>query len=261
MRYNLLALLLGLTAAPAMAQDRDFCADRPGQGTPACTIGRGQAMVEVGLFAWDHVADPATVENDLTYGDLLLRVGLDDRTELQLGLGGYTAGRSRDRLSGAVNRTRGMGDAAIGLRRSLSGPGGSIALQGYITLPTGRSGIGAGDWGAGVLLPMGYQLPAGLELDLTPEVDAAVNANGSGRHLTWGGVAGLSHAIGPALSMAGELGIWRDNDPSGHTTDMRGAVSLAWQAGKDWQLDLEADLGLTAAAPRHSLMLGLARRF
>ncbi len=261
MRCSLLAFSLVFLAAPALAQVGDFCVDRPGLGTPACTIGRGQAMVEVGLLVWDHLADGSTVEDDLTYGDLLLRVGLDERTEVQLGLGGYTSARSRDRLSGAVSRAQGTGDAVIGLRRSLTGPGGPIALQGYITLPTGQRGIGAGDWGAGLLLPMGFQLPAGFELDLAPEVDAAINASGSGRHVRWGGVVGLSHAIGPAVTIACEVGAWRDNDPSGHATDLRSAVSFAWQAGSDWQLDLEADLGLTAAAPRHSVMLGLARRF
>lgn len=188
-------------------------------------------------------------------------MGLDDTTEIQLGLGGYKSARSRDRLGGAVTRVKGIGDAVVGLRHSLSGPGGPIALQGSITLPTGTRGIGAGDWGAGVLLPMEHRLPAGFELDLTAELDAAVNAIGSGRHLRGGGVVGLSHAIGPALALAGELGAWRDNDPSGHTTDLRCAVSVAWQAGRDWQLDLEGDLGLTAAAPRHSIRLGLARRF
>lgn len=261
MRYSLQAVSLVFLTAPAFAQDGDFCVDRPGLGTPACTIGRGQAMVEVGLLGWDHLADGATVENDLTDGDLLLRVGLDDKTEIQLGIGGHTLARSRDRPSGAVTRIRGIGDAVFGVRHSLTGPGGPIALQGYVTLPIGRSGIGAGDWGAGVLLPMGYQFPAGFELDLTPELDAAVNASGTGRHLRWGAVAGLSHAVAPAVTIAGEMGAWRDNDPSGHTTDLRSAVSFAWQAGSDWQLDLEADLGLTAAAPRHSVRLGLARRF
>ena len=261
MRCNLLILSLVFLATPAFAQDSDLCVDRPGLGTPACTAGRGQAVIEMGLLGWDHVADAAMVEDDLTYGDLLLRVGLDDRTEVQMGIGGYTSAQSRERLSGAVTRSHGIGDAVIGLRRSVTGPGGPIAVQGFVTLPTGQRGIGAGDWGAGLLVPMGYKLPAGFEVDLTPELDAAVNASGSGRHLRAGGVVGLAHSLGTAVTLTGEVGAWRDNDPSGHATDVRSAVSLAWQPGRDWQLDLEGDLGLTAAAPRHSLRAGLARRF
>ena len=261
MRWFLLGLFLASIASPALAQDADFCVDRPGLGTPACTIGPGQAMIELGLVTWDHTADPAAVGDDVTYGDLLMRVGLDSRTEIQFAVGGYVTARSRDRLSGSTTHANGLGDASIGLRRSLTGPGGPVALQAFVTLPTGRSGVGAGDWGVGILLPIGITLPAGFELDLTPEVDAAVNSSGTGRHLAWGGVAGITHAVAPRLSLAVELGAMRDNDPAGRATDVRSALSLAWQAGKDWQFDLQGDVGLTAAAPRHSLMLGLARRF
>lgn len=218
-------------------------------------------MVELGLAGWDHSADPVTVEDDASYGNVLVRVGIDDRTELEAGLGGYGIVRSRDRVSGIVARSHGQGDAVIALRRSLSGPGGPIAAQVFATLPTGADGIGAGDWGAGVMVPMEFKLPAGFEIDLTPEVDAAVNASGHGRHLAWGGVAGLAHGLGRRVTAEAELGAWRDQDPGGHETDLRAALSLAWQAGKDWQIDLEGDAGLSAAAPRHALMVGLARRF
>lgn len=261
MRFYLLILPLALMASPVLAQGDDFCVDRPGLGTPACTLGAGQAMIELGLAGWDHSADPASTQDDLTFGDMLARIGLDDRTEVELGLGGYSAVRTRDRSGATIMRQHGLGDISLGLRRSLSGPGGPVALQGIVTLPTGHSGIGAGDWGAGVLLPVSITLPGGFELDLTPEADAAVNASGTGRHFAWGGVAGLSHAIGRKFTLESEIGAWRDNDPSGHATDMRTALSLAWQAGKVWQVDIEGDLGLTAAAPRHSLIVGLARRF
>ena len=261
MRSILLAVPLALTVSPASAQADDFCADRPGLGTPPCTMPRGQTMVELGLAEWDHSADIATIEDDLTYGDVQVRVGIDARTELQVGLNGYGTARVLDRASAAVARRHGLGDLSLGLRRSLSGPGGPVAVQVTATLPTGADGIGAGDWSASILLPTDMKLPKGFELDLTPELDAAVNASGDGRHLAWGGVVGIGHALGLNLNLEGEVAAWRDDDPAGHTTDARAALSLAWQAGKDWQVDLEGDVGLSAAAPRHALLVGLARRF
>ena len=261
MRCTLLVLFLVFVASPALAQDDDFCVDRPGLGTPACTLKAGQAMVELGLGNWQRVADAQTVEDDASYGEALLRVGIDDRTELQLGFGGYGTQRLRDRASGARSRSSGFGDALLGVRRSLSGPSGPFAVEAFVTLPIGSNGFSAGDWGAGVQLPLGFDLPAGFELDLTPEVDAAVNASGTGRHLAWGGVAGLTHALGPKLALAIELGVKQDSDPARHSTAVLGAMSVAWQVGRDWQIDLEGDLGLTAAAPRHSVLVGLARRF
>lgn len=261
MNRSLIAFPLFLMAAPAAAQDGDFCADRPGLGTPACTMPKGQVMVELGLAGWDHSADQAAIEDDLAYGDLLVRVGIDDRTEVEAGFGGYGTMRSRDRSSGNLSRTHGLGDVSVAVRRSVSGPGGPVAVHVYATLPTGADGIGAGDWGAGAMLPINLSLPAGFELDLTPEIDAAVNASRNGRHLAWGGVTGLGHALGQDFSVEAEIGAWCDSDPAGYTTDVRAALSLAWQAGKSWQIDLEGDAGLTAAAPRHSLLIGMARRF
>lgn len=262
MRSAVLALLPCLLfASPAHAGERDFCADRPGLGTPACTVEPGRAMVELGLVGWDHSADPAQVEDDMTYSALLLRTGIDARTEIELGFSGYGTTRSRDRAGGVIARQHGGGDMTIALRRSLSGPDGPIAVHGFVTLPTGASGIGAGDWGAGVLVPTGFALPEGFGLNLTPEMDAAVNDSGTGRHLAWGGVVGLSHSIGPDLSLSAEVAAWRHQEPAGHYTDARTALSLAWQAGKDWQVDLEANAGLTVAAPDHSLLIGMARRF
>lgn len=261
MRCCLLALPLLVFAAPAGAQDAEFCANRPGLGTPACTMPAGQVMIELGLADWEHSVDAATVEDSLTFGDLLVRFGIDDRTEIEAGITGYGSIRTRSQLGGATTRTGGLGDAMLAVRRNVSGNGGPVAIEGFVTLPTGHSGIGAGDWGAGLLVPIDLDLPHGFELDLTPELDAAVNADGSGRHLAWGGVAGIGHAVGKELSAEAEIGVWRDGDPSGHSTDVRAALSLAWQAGKDWQVDIEGDAGLSAAAPRSALAVGLAHRF
>jgi hypothetical protein len=218
-------------------------------------------MAELGVAAWDHLIDSASIEDDLTYGDLLVRVGLDQVTEIEVGVNGLNTRRDLDRSNGNVARSKGIGDTTIAVRRSRSGPNGPIAVHGFVTLATGANGISAGDWGAGVLVPMGFKIGYGFELDLTPEIDAAVNGSGAGRHLRVGTVAGLSHALAATVALTGEVGARRDDDPAGHATDARSALSLAWQAGKDWQLDVEGDVGLTSAAPRHSLLVGLARRF
>ncbi|MFM5923248.1 MAG: transporter [Novosphingobium sp.] len=254
-------LPLLLLAAPAQAEEREFCADRPGLGTPACTVAPGQVMAELGVLGWDHSADPGSVEDDLALGDLLIRTGLHQSTEIEFGVTTWTTIRTRDRASGTVSRTSGIGDMTLAVRHNFGGGTGPTAIHAFVTLPTGKDGIGAGDWGAGILLPTGFDLPGGFELDLTPELDAAVNASGSGRHFAWGGVVGLSHPLGKALSLEAELGASRDLDPGGHSTDARAALSLAWQAGPNWQIDFEANAGLSEAAPRHSLMFGLARRF
>ncbi len=254
------ALALIVFPAVAHAEDRDFCADRPGRGTPACTLAPGQAMVEVGIAGWDHSADTQSIDDSFNLADTVLRVGVTDKIEVQIGVTGYTRARSRDRASGMVDVQSGVGDGYLALRRGLAGNNGPAAVEVFLTLPLGKPPGGAGDWGAGVLVPFNLGLLHGFQLALTPEVDVAVNASGQGRHLAYGGVAGLSHDLGKKLSLTGEVAAFRDDDPDGHATDARLAGSLAWQVGRNFQLDFEADVGVTHAAPKRSFMIGFAHR-
>jgi hypothetical protein len=253
-----LSAALGLLPLAAQAEEaRDFCANRPGLGTPACTLAPGRAMIEVGIAAWDHASDRATIEDDVTLGDALLRVGVTETTEVQFGVTSHVIQRSRDRATGVVTRMTGIGDGTFAVRQSLSGPNGDFAVQAFVTAPL----KGGGALSGGILLPSGFKLPSGFELDLTPELDLAANESDTGRHLAWGGVVGLSHGLGPHLTLAGEVAAFRDDDPAGHSTDARVAGSLAWQVREHFQLDFEADAGLSSGAPDRSLMVGLAWQF
>jgi hypothetical protein len=253
MRRCLPLALLALSA-PAMAQERDFCANRPGIGTPPCTLAPGAVQVETTVTEWDRAADALSVENTLTFADWAVRVGVSESTEVQFGLTSLV----RDRATGAVARTSGVGDAFVAVRQGVAGPNGPVAVQAYITAPIGAAG--SGDWGAGVSLPVSLDLPDDFQLGLTPEIDAAVDGDGRGRHLAYGGVVGLSHPAGKKVTLGAELAAFEDLDPAGHTLDARLTGEVAWQVGPRLQLDIEADAGLSADAPDEVVVVGFAER-
>jgi len=249
-------------ASPALAEEtREFCADRPGLGTPACTLAPGTAMLEIGAAAWDHSRNAATVEDEVTLGDALLRLGVTETTEVQFGLTGHVVQRSRDRATGLLDRASGLGDGTIAIRQGLAGPNGKVALQAYVTVPLAKPPIGSGEWSGGLLLPFGFDLPSGFTFDVTPEIDLAANEVGGGHHLAWGGVAGLTHDLVDTVSLTGEIGVLHDDDPSEPSTDARLALSLAWQPAERFQIDFEADAGLSDGAPDRVLAIGLAWQF
>ena len=68
----LIAALAAAWTAPAHAEERDFCANRPGLNTPACTLAPGESMAEIGLLTWDHQADAASRDDRLTLGNTTL---------------------------------------------------------------------------------------------------------------------------------------------------------------------------------------------
>ncbi|MEC3912299.1 transporter [Sphingobium sp. CR2-8] len=258
--------MMGATwSGMAMAQEaRDLCADRPGLGTPACTVDKGRAVLEVGLGDWTRERDALSRTDAVEAGNALLRLGLGDHLEAQIGWTAYGHVRTRDRVAGAVDRDDGVGDIRLAVRRNLHNPDGSgfsIAVMPYVSLPTGGSAIGDGDWGAGLIMPVSFELGSGLTLELTPEVDAAVDEDRSGRHLAYGSVAGLGFSLSDSLSGTIEASIMRDNDPVGHDTQALAGLSFAWQPSTDMQLDVGVNAGLNGDSPDSEVYFGIVRRF
>ncbi|KQZ72811.1 hypothetical protein ASE06_10075 [Sphingopyxis sp. Root214] len=262
---SLLLLAAATAAAPAFANEdrRDLCPDRPGLGTPACTVEPGSLLFEIGLADWtlDRTADSRS--DSWTVGDALLRAGLTPSLEVQLGWTMLGHVRERDRAAGDVTRRTRTGDVTLALRQNLRNPDGSgfsVALMPYATLPLGGKGVGAGDWGAGMIMPVSFELGA-LSLGLTPHVDAAVDSDGKGRHTAYGSVAGVGFGLSDDVSMAAEISLARDRDPGGHTTEALAGLSAGWQPDADSQWDLGANIGLNRDSPDIELYFGFVRRF
>jgi hypothetical protein len=157
-----------------------------------------------------------------------------------------------------------VGDVLIGAKANLRNPDGSgfsIAVQPFAMLPVGREPVGAGDWSAGVVVPMSYDLSDTLNLQFSPQVDAATNADGRGRHLAYSATLGLGVAVSKSFGVTFEMQAGRDHDPEGRSTPVLGAVSAAWTPAPDRQLDFGANLGISGAAPDLEVYVGFSRLF
>ncbi|MBU3076711.1 transporter [Sphingomonas sp. XMGL2] len=257
-------VMFAASMAGAQAPQREFCADRPGLDTPPCTLAPGRIQVETGALDFTHDRNADGTTDTLLAGDTLVRIGLGEHVEGQVAWTPYGHVRMRDAATGIVSNTSRVGDVTLAMRRNLRNPdgsGASLAVMPYVTLPVGRAPIGAGDWGTGLLVPMAFDLGGPLHLALTPEVDAAVDEDGHGRHLAYGSMAGLGIDLTDALNLTVEAEALRDRDPSGHGTVANAAVSLAWQRGENTQFDIGAVAGLNRHSPDGQVYIGVARRF
>lgn len=260
------AALLTVTATPVMAQDAPvtrFCPNRPSLGASGCTTLPGQVQLELAGVDWERNDDGETRE-DLIRSEVTARIGLTRNSEAQIGWTPLGTLRSRDRASGERTRVSGTGDVTLGWRRSVSHPDGkklSAAIQPYVTLPTGRSGIGAGDWSTGVVLPVFWRIDKTWSLDFTGQAAAAVDEDGHGRHFDATGVIGVGYALTSDVTANAELSVERDQDPAGHVTRALAAASVAWRLTKRTQLDLLAVAGLNHDAPDARIALGGALLF
>ena len=246
----LLAALIGLPAA-ASAEDRDYCPERPGIDTPPCTIAPGRVSVETAFADWTRDDTPDTRSDTVLIGDTLVRIGIADALEARVGWTPFGHVRTRDKATGAVHSANRVGDVTLGLKYNLHNPDGSgfsVAALPYVSLPVGRTPVGAGDWGAGFLLPVSYELSNRVSLAFTPEVDAAVDEDGNGRHLAYSAAGGLGVKLTDKVTATPELQVLRDDDPDGHTTQGYAALSFAWSATDDLQFDVFGATGVNRAS-------------
>ncbi len=261
---GLLLAAMGLASTSALAAEaRHLCPDRPGLGTPACTVERGSAVFEIGLADWTADRQPGLRSEQFLFGDALLRYGLTDTLEAQLGWTAFGRVRERDTLAGTSERASRFGDISLALRRNLRNPDGngfSLALMPYVNLPSGRAPVGAEDWSAGISLPIGIELGA-ISLGLTPRIEAAVDGDGDGRHLAYGSVAGLGFDVSDTVSGTFEVSLSRDRDPDDHATEALAGLSFGWQPGEDAQWDAGINAGLNEDSPDLQIYLGYAKRF
>ncbi len=251
-----------LYATSASAQDREYCPERPGLDTPACTIAPGKISVETSIADWTRDDQPGSREDNILSGDTLVRVGMSDTIEARIGWTPFGHDRKRD--STGVDTVNGVGDVSLGMKANLLNPDGSgvsVSVLPFVTLPVGRSSIGAGDWGAGFLVPLTYELSDTVSLDLTPEIDAAVDQDGNGRHLAYSSTAGLAFKVAKDFTLTGEVQALRDNDPDQHATQALAALSLAWMANDDLQFDILGAAGLNDDTPDARVYAGISRRF
>ncbi len=256
----LVASVMLLSATAAQAADREFCPERPGQATPPCIVDRGKLVLEVGALDWARSRDGGDRTDRLVAGDALVRFGVTDHAEVQVGWKSFERDLMTD-ATGVRTRTSGTGDVALAVKQALGAPDGPVAIKAIVTLP-----VGTGPQSSRVatftgLLPIQFDLARGIQFALTPQVAAAANADGSGRHLAYGSAIGIAFKLSDKLNLATDFAAMRDDDPGETRTRLTAGSSLAWLVGQATQLDIGTVVALDAPDPDVEVYFGISRRF
>ena len=258
-----LGISTGLAGGAHAEPLRDFCPDRPGKGSPSCVVDPGVFQLEMSALDAGFQRSAPGPTDTYAVGALELRLGLTPSMEGQVQWTPYSQVRVRE--AGQTTRTEGVGDLIFLLRRSLRNPDGSgfsVALQPFVSAPTGKRGVGAGGWQGGLVVPLSVPLSDDLALGMAPEVDITRDADGEGTHLTWTMAAGLSWPVGP-VTLGAELWGSIDDDPADRAHRASMDLTLAWQppGRHDLQFDVGVYGGLTRDTPDLEVSAGLSRRF
>ncbi|MEH3099059.1 transporter [Sphingomonas adhaesiva] len=256
-----------VASSPSVAQERTdtrgYCAARPGMGTTPCTIAPGRLSVEIAGVDWERDRSAGQRTDSLLFGDAALRLGVTDTVEVLAQATPFGVLHTRD-ADGNRSTGRGSGDVTLGTKVNLKNPDGSgfsLSVLAFGTLPVGSKTFGAGDWAAGLLVPMSLSATDTISLQLTPEFDLAADSDGVGRHPAYNLIAGAGFSVADGVSITHELAVGRDMDPDGESTQAFYSTSLAWMPRDDLQLDAGTVIGLNDAAPDVRFYVGIARLF
>lgn len=254
------ALALSIAAA-AQAQDPPICTDRPARANAVCTVPAGRIQLETSALGWSLTEAGGDRTELLTFASSSAKVGLTDRSDLQIGFTPFAELTSR--TAGSSQRVSGFGDILVRYKHRLTSAEAPVQLAviPFVKLPTAARGLGNGRVEGGVAVPISVPLGGPVTMTLGPELDLLADADGSGRHLALVNLVNISIAVAPRWTVAGELWTNFNFDPAGTTEQASADAALAYALSNHLQLDIGANIGLTADTPDLELYAGLSFRF
>jgi hypothetical protein len=242
--------------------------DRPTKANSPYTVDAGHFQYEADLVNWtyDHYNYSRTTTNTVLVSDPTLKLGLTNRTDLEVVLAPINIIRSTDRTTGNRFQANGFGDTYTRVKFNLLGDDGgdyALAVAPYVKAPTAAVHVGNDHWEGGGYAPFSFALPGDFTGLVMTELDFLENADLSGVHQNYQNLINVSHVIGPAsANVTGYVELYSDvntdrNVQPFYTFDL----AAAWLVGNSLQLDIGTNIGLNKAAPDLQAYIGISQRF
>jgi hypothetical protein len=245
-----LALICGITPALA-AELRPLSTDRPDTTESPYSVDAGHFQFEMEIAAWTRDGGESA---EFSLGELNAKYGLSASSDLQFVMPFYTH---------VNDGAEGFGDVQIRLKHNLRGnDGGSnaLAVMPYVKLPTANGDLGNGDFEGGLIVPFGFDGPAGWSCGVMGEVDLESDEDDGGYHVLGLVSATASHDLTDCTGVFFEIvGIFTPESSDGQEAYFN--TGMTWGITDTWQLDGGIRVGLTSASADFSPFLGMSTKF
>src|SRR5689334_20153565 len=210
MRIVIVFALAAFAAPLAFAQsDAPFVASRPGATEGAIAVPAGYLQVETEIASYSRTRDTGFKSDGYSLAASTFRYGLGDGYDAELVVQPWL--RSRETVGGVRSSEDGVGDVTLRLLKNLfgqDGDGPSMAMIGYVSLPSATHGLGAGRSEAGGFLTGSFALADDWGAAWT--VGAAARHMGGGAYQAEGSLAlQINHAFSDAVSGYAEVAATR----------------------------------------------------
>lgn len=140
---------------------RPMVPDRPGITESPYTVDAGHFQLESDGLRLLNSRDGNARDQSLYLNHVLMKIGLTNQTDLQVGINSYTINKHWEDKTTKPERQARLGDMVVRLKRNILGDDNkrfALAAIGYVRLPTGKA-VGDGAVEYGLLVPVVYKLP------------------------------------------------------------------------------------------------------
>ena len=268
------ALALAGTAPAAVAQAAPaeeapdaigadpICTDRPTKANNACSVPKGVVQIEFEALNWSRLNAGGARSDAFAYTSPTIKLGLSDSSDVQLTLTPLV--ELRNRLAGRTASQTGFGDMFLRFKQRITAKDArfELALIPYIKAPTAKTGIGNGEWEAGISVPVQYALTDRWSLTVNPQLSLLAGAaDPDERHLELQTVLNLGYQLTTRTSVAAEVWTSQNWDPSGTVRQYSADLAIAHLLSDNLQLDGGVNFGLNQATPDVQVYAGVSARF
>ena len=246
--------MLMLLLAEAATATSPICTDRPTKANAVCTVPSGTVQIETSAAAWSRTDVGDATSETWTLGSTVAKVGIDRRSDFQLGFTPYV----RTRAGGSS--IEGIGDVVVRYKRRLSRDEAAVQVSviPFAKIPAATRGIGNRKLEGGIALPVSTALPGSITATFGPEIDLLADGDGQGHHPALVNLVHLAAPVAPRLTLIGELWSNLNFDPAGTIKQASADVAVAYLASDRMQFDAGANIGLTRDTPDLELSVGLS---
>lgn len=247
--HAMLVILACQVPVCAAQELRPLSTDRPDTTESSHTVDAGHFQFEMEIATWTRDGN----YRDFSFGQLNSKFGLDDSTDLQVVSPFFTQ---------VHNGEEGFGDLQVRLKRNLWGNdegSTSMAVMPFIQLPTSSGDLGSDKIEGGLLVPFGFDGPAGWSCAAMGELALEANED-SEYHFVGLTSATASHAVTEQSAVFFEL-VSILSAESGADWEAYFNTGMTWLMTPTWQLDGGIRIGLTDASADYSPFLGVSTKF
>lgn len=244
------------------ARLRDLSTDRPDQTESPYTVDAGRYQLEMDLVIYTRDRDGTVRRQDWSLAPFNLKLGLTNRMDLQLMADPHVITRVEDRAAGSAAKVSGFGDVTTRLKFNVWGNDGgptAFAIMPFVKWALSASEIRNGETEGGVILILGFELPAGWGSAVMTELDF-VSDGGGGHETEWINSITFAHDLTGRLGGYVEFVAVTGTAP-GFRWQGQLDAGLTYAVNANTQLDFGCNFGITRSAPDYQPFIGISRRF